>query len=215
MRHKAVLFDLDGTLLDTIEDLTDSMNLALAQSGFAPRTVEECKLFVGDGVESFARRALPAGHRNDRAIAACVEAMRADYTDRWRCKTRPYDGVAELLDGLDERGIAMAVLSNKPDSFTKQMVEAMLGRWHFAAVFGARPGVPKKPDPTAALGIAERMGVAPGEFLYLGDTNTDMRTANAAGMYAVGALWGFRSAEELRGSGARVLVERPPEVLRL
>ena len=215
MDHHAVLFDLDGTLLDTIEDLRDSMNWALARQGCPARTVAECKLFVGDGVEAYARRALPEGRRDAEALARCMADVRADYATRWTRKTRPYDGIPELLDGLTRRGVKMAVLSNKPDDFTRLMVAELLGRWRFHDVRGARDGVPQKPDPAAAIEIAEALAVAPERFLYVGDTNTDMKTGVAAGMFPVGVLWGSREAEELTAHGAKALVESPPDVLDL
>jgi phosphoglycolate phosphatase len=215
LQYKAVLFDLDGTLLDTIEDLADSMNTALAERGFPPRGVAECKLFVGDGVEMFATRALPEGHRDEATVAAVVARHRREYSQRWANKTCAYDGVPGLLDELSSRGVAMAVLSNKPDDFTDLMVARLLPKWKFAAVRGARKGEALKPSPDAALWIASKLGLAPAEFLYVGDTNTDMQTANGAGMCAVGALWGFRSAGELLANGAKVLIERPLDLVGL
>ena len=131
----------------------------------------------------------------------------------WAVKTRPYPGVPDLLTGLSRRALPMAVLSNKPDEFTQLCVTRLLRGWHFQAVQGATPELPRKPDPRGALAIAARMGVAPGEILYLGDTNTDMQTAVAAGMFPVGALWGFRTAEELLAAGAAALAKTPTEVL--
>jgi phosphoglycolate phosphatase len=214
-QYKAVLFDLDGTLLDTIEDLTDSMNAGLAAAGMPARTVEECKLFIGDGVRNFALRAMPEGRRDERTVSSVLEVYRADYAERWADKTRPYDGVSEMLDALTTRGIPMAVLSNKPDDLVRNMVARLLPGWTFDAVWGERPGVPRKPDAAAALDIAGRIGLPPEQFVYLGDTNTDMQTANAAGMLAVGALWGFRTAEELRQHGAKTLISRPTDLLGL
>jgi len=215
MKYQAVLFDLDGTLLDTIEDLRDSMNWALGRQGFAPRPVAECKLFVGDGVESYARRALPEGNRDDETVARCIADMRADYSQRWAEKTRPYEGIPDLLDALTQRGVHRAVLSNKPDDFTKMMVAKLLDRWVFDPVRGARDDVPRKPDPAGAVRIAEELGLPPEQFLYVGDTNTDMKTGVAAGMFPVGVLWGFRDAEELIANGAGVLVESPREIVDL
>lgn len=215
MKYRAILFDLDGTLLDTIEDLTDSMNVALLQLGFPPRRVSECEFFIGEGVEIFARRSLPESHRDEQTIVRCVELMRDDYVHRWIAKTRPYPGIAELLDGAAARGLAMAVLSNKPDDSTQKMVAHFFGNGRFKIVRGARPNVPRKPDPTSALKIAERLGLPPTKVLYLGDTGIDMITANAAGMYAVGALWGFRPAAELTENGAGMLIEDPTELLEL
>jgi len=214
MKHEAVLFDLDGTLLNTIEDLTDSMNAALAVLGCPPRSVEECKLFVGDGVRLYAERALPQGRRDEPIVARCVALMREQYARRWHVKTRPYDGIDDLLAELARRGVTMAVLSNKPDDFTRLTVEHYFERRgrRFAAVRGVGPDGVAKPDPAGALAVADALGTAPSAFLYLGDTATDMRTAVAAGMFPAGAAWGFRGVEELLSAGARALVHHPMEL---
>lgn len=215
MNFRAVLFDLDGTLLDTIDDLADSMNRALERLGFPTHEVAAYKYYVGDGVEKLARRALPEGHRDEQTIARCIAGMRAEYGKRWAEKTRPYEGIAELLNALTARGVPMAIFSNKPDDLVKLMVPELLPHWKFQVVLGHRPGAEKKPHPAAALEIARTIGVPPAEFLYLGDTNTDMQTANAAGMYPVGALWGFRTADELAANGAKRLIEHPTDLLKL
>ena len=215
MTYQAVLFDLDGTLLDTLEDLADAMNAALAALGHAGHGLAAYRYFVGDGLRSFAMRALPEGARDEATHARSCELFRAEYARRWHVKTHAYEGIGELLDTLTERGLTMGVLSNKPDDFTKLMVRDMLGRWRFAVVRGVGADGVKKPDPAGALAIAERLGVAPAEFLYVGDTDTDMQTAGAAGMYAVGATWGFRPAAELIDSGARTLIHHPTELVAL
>lgn len=215
MRFDAVLFDLDGTLLDTIEDLTDSMNAALAKLGLPPVTVAQCKYFVGDGAVNFVTRSLPADRQDKQTVEKMCDLYRQEYSRGWAVKTRPYEGIEAMLDGLAAKGLKMAVLSNKPDEFTKLMVTRMLGRWQFAAVAGERAGVPKKPDPGAAREVARQMGIGPERFLYVGDTNTDMKTANGAGMHAVGALWGFRTAQELLDNGAKVLIKHPTDLLNL
>jgi len=212
MAHHAIVFDLDGTLLDTLDDLADSMNAVLAAAGHPTHPVVAYRQFVGDGVRTLVRRAIPDGVGG---LDEGVEAMIAEYGRRWRDKTRPYPGVDVLLDGLTARDLPFAILSNKPDAFTRLTTEALLGRWQFAEVWGVRDTVPPKPDPTGALAMAAALGVEPGEILYLGDTNTDMRTAVAAGMDPIGAAWGFRDAAELRANGARVVVERPEDVLAL
>jgi phosphoglycolate phosphatase len=214
MPYHAVLFDLDGTLLDTLEDLADSANAALQGLGFAPHPTESYRSFIGDGVENLIRRALPPEGRTSATVARGVERMRGEYGRRWADRTRPYPGIPELLDGLTAHGIPMAVLSNKQDDFTRQCVAKLLPRWHFDAVQGATAGLPRKPDPSGALAVAARLGQGPAEVLYLGDTNTDMQTAVAAGMFPVGALWGFRTAEELSASGAAALARTPGDVLR-
>jgi phosphoglycolate phosphatase len=213
MRFHAVLFDLDGTLLDTLEDLADSTNAALRAQGFPEHPLAAYRYFIGDGVEALVRRALPPEHLDAATLARAAELMRAQYSARWADKTRPYPAIADLLDALTARGVPMAVLSNKPDEFTRLCVGRLLPHWRFAVVLGAGTGLPKKPDPTAALHIAGELSLSPAQMVYLGDTNTDMQTAVAAGMYPVGALWGFRTASELTASGARVLIERPTDLL--
>jgi phosphoglycolate phosphatase len=213
---QAVIFDLDGTLLDTLQDLADSMNVALSHFGFPVHELEKYRHFVGDGMENLVRRAVPDTAKNDpRLISRCLEMMRKTYELNWRVRTRPYPGVPELLDALSGRGLKMAVLSNKPDDSTRKVVDGLLGAWRFEAVVGARPRVPLKPDPSSALEIANRLKLGPARFVYLGDTATDMKTANAAGMFAVGALWGFRDAAELIAGGAAKLIEKPAELLEL
>lgn len=213
--YSAVLFDLDGTLLDTLDDLTESANQVLAELGAPAHPRDAYRHFVGDGVEMLGRRALPASIRDDSYVARFVARMREVYAPRETLKTLPYPGIPELLDGLRERSITMCVLSNKPDSATNSIVGKLLGAWPFACVHGQRPTIARKPDPAGATAIAAELGIAPESFLYLGDTSTDMQTARSAGMFAVGALWGFRDERELREHGAQAIVRAPREVLDL
>jgi phosphoglycolate phosphatase len=215
MNYRAVLFDLDGTLLDTLADLADAANAALGSLGFPEHPQEAYKYFVGDGMEVLVERALPQGIADSATRAECMARVRREYSQRWADKTRPYAGIPELLDAIVARGLATAVLSNKPEEFTRLCVSRLLPRWQFGVVMGAQPSLPRKPDPTGAREIARQLNVAPAEFVYLGDTNTDMQTAVAAGMFPAGALWGFRTAEELRASGARVLLKKPLDMLDL
>ena len=164
-------------------------------------------------LKNLVRCALPATARDDASVARAKAAMEAEYSRRWQAKTQPYAGVPELLDALSERQMPMAILSNKPQAFTRLTVDALLPRWSFHPVCGAQPDVPRKPDPAAALYIAAALGHSPEECLYLGDTDTDMQTATRAGMYALGATWGFRSGDELRQSGARDLLDAPLDLL--
>ena len=212
-RLAGVLFDLDGTLLDTLEDLADSTNRCLARLGLPPHPPEAYRYFVGDGLGNLARRVLPAERRDPATIEELKELFNRDYSGHWADKTRPYDGIAGLLDGLSARGRPMAILSNKPHAFTVEMVKHFLGAWRFSAVYGARDSHPRKPDPAAALEISEEMQLTPERVLYAGDTGTDMQTARNAGMFAVGVLWGFRPRAELEQNGARILVSRPEELL--
>jgi phosphoglycolate phosphatase len=212
---EAVLFDLDGTLLNTLEDLADSMNETLAALGLPQHPVEAYRRFVGDGVETLVQRAAPAARRDTGLRAELLAGLREQYAHRWSDKSRPYPGIPELLGALDARGVVKAVFSNKPHEFTLLCVSELLREWRFDAVYGLLNGIPSKPDPTGALRIADELTVPPSGFLYLGDTDTDMKTAIAAGMYPAGALWGFRSADELLAAGARSLVAHPLEVLAL
>lgn len=212
---EAIIFDLDGTLLDTIADLTDAMNAALAKRGYSPRSAEECKCLVGEGTDVFARGALPPDARQPKIIGNLIDGYRAEYAKHWTRKTKPYPGIVDLLKELDARGIPMAVLSNKRDEVVKQAVSHFLPETPFAEVRGARPSVPLKPDAAAALLLAERLGSYPRRVLFVGDTKTDMQTARSAGMVAVGALWGFRTGNELRRNGAEHIVACPAEILCL
>ncbi|MBI5819169.1 MAG: HAD family hydrolase [Verrucomicrobia bacterium] len=215
MNYKAVLFDLDGTLLDTLEDLADSMNAVLARLDAPQHPVPAYRYFVGDGVLELCRRVLPADRRDEATVKAAAAAMGDEYGRRWTAKTQPYPGIPELLDTLTERQVKMAILSNKNNNFTKLCVEKLLGRWRFDVVQGLDETIHKKPHPSGAVAVARRLKIAPADFLYLGDTNTDMKTAVAAGMYPVGALWGFRTAEELTANGAKVLISKPADLLSL
>lgn len=214
-RFEAVLFDLDGTLLDTLDDIAGTMNRVLEARGFAPYDVEHYKYFVGDGIEEMVKRALHPIRIGDGDVDEIVLEYRRAYKIHWADTSRAYPGVPEMLRGVAARGLRMAVLSNKSHPFTTIMTESLLADFRFDAVRGAMPEVPNKPDPAAALLIARELGIDPAGFLFLGDTNVDMKTAVAAGMYPVGALWGFRSAEELRRSGAAVLLSSPPDLIGL
>jgi len=215
---RAVIFDLDGTLLDTIDDITGATNRVLEARGLAPFSTGETKLLVGDGIDEMVRRTFALrgiDTLSDVAVDAIIQDYRREYEACWRAHSRPYSGIPELLGELSRRGTKTAVLSNKSHVFTAVMTAELLAGFRFDAVRGAVPGVPLKPDPGPALAIAAGLGVAPGACAFLGDTSIDMKTAAAAGMLAVGALWGFRTADELRESGASVLIARPPELLDL
>ncbi|MBW1979994.1 MAG: HAD family hydrolase [Deltaproteobacteria bacterium] len=215
MVYRGVLFDLDGTLLDTLEDLAGAVNRLLAERGYPTHSVDSYRYFVGNGPLMLITRALPETARQQEIISACLEAFRADYRKTWQVHTRLYPGVAEMLDGLSSRRLQLAILSNKPHDFTLTCVDKMLNQWNFSVVLGLRDSVPAKPDPAGALEVSHAVGIPPEEFLYLGDTSVDMKTAVAAGMHPVGVLWGFRSPEELQQSGARMLLERPQEIFQL
>jgi phosphoglycolate phosphatase len=210
---RAVLFDLDGTLADTLADLANATNSALTQLGCPTHPIEAYRQFVGDGARQLCVRALPAERQN--LVDEAVRLMREHYHEHCYDMTRLYPGIPEVVAALAKRGYRMAVLSNKPDDFTKRMVAHYFHPSPFHIVRGQLPNVPLKPDPTAALQIAEELEVPPAHWLYLGDTNTDMRTARAAGMTPVGVLWGFRDRTELQEAGAEIVIVHPQELLTL
>jgi phosphoglycolate phosphatase len=215
MRYAAAIFDLDGTLLDTLADIADAMNAALEKMGFPGHKTAEYRYLTGDGVRALAERSIPDKAKREAAVAACIQEFRMEYAERWGTKTRPYPGIPELLAGLAGRRVKLSVLSNKLDEFTRRAVREFLPGFDFSFILGAKPDLPPKPDPAGALLIASGIGIPPSGIIYLGDTGVDMRTAVRAGMFPVGALWGFRDEGELRENGARALVSSPGEFLRL
>ena len=213
MRFSAALFDMDGTLLDTLEDIADATNGALREMGFPEKPLPDYRYAVGDGMEMLIRRVLPEGAGEEATVHQCLVRMRQLYRNGWAAKTKPYDGIPPLLQALGTRGVSLAILSNKPQEFTSLIAAHFFPSVSFRDVRGARPGVPRKPDPAAALEVAGTIGIEPARIFYLGDTATDMETAIAAGMFPTGALWGFRPEAELREAGAKVLFAHPHEIL--
>ena len=208
--YQAVLFDLDGTLTNTLEDIAFAMNRALRMHGLPEHPVEKYRYLVGSGAKKLAQRAV--GEHADMA-ASVLKTYQAYYQEHSLDKTCPYDGVADMLEALQQRGVKLCVFSNKPHADTCRVVAHFFPQISFAAVRGQMEGVPVKPDPAGALAVAEQLGVAPADFLYLGDTDVDMLCARNAGMHPVGVTWGFRDAEELRSAGAERLIHHPMELL--
>ncbi len=215
MRIRAVLFDLDGTLLDTLVDLAAALNRALAQLGLPQHSRQACCHLVGDGARLLCERALPDDERRPEQIERLLHLFSADYAQNWAVATRVFDGIDALLAGLRARGVRLGVLSNKPDRYMSAIQRHFFPDTGFENFRGQREGVARKPDPAGALLAAREMGLPVAEFLYVGDSCVDMQTAVRAGMVACGALWGYRSEQELRENGARHLVARPEEILAL
>jgi phosphoglycolate phosphatase len=212
-RLRAAMFDLDGTLADTLADIAACGNAALEALGRSPLPVTRYRYLAGQGARALVRDALGVPEddpRIEQGLRYFLERQLAHGMDR----TKPYPGVPEMLDEMTRRGWRLAVLSNKPHAATVAMIERLFARWRFDAVRGQRDGGPLKPDPAQALEIAGELGIPPDEWMYLGDTRVDMLTARAAGMWAVGALWGFRDAEELKAAGADALLVHPRELWR-
>lgn len=215
MARRAVVFDLDGTLLDTLADISSSGNQVLSELGLPKHRIEDYRRFVGDGVKVLVERIVPAEARSPELLERGVARFGEIYGDRWNAETKPYAGIRSLLSELTTRGIPLAVLSNKPQPFTELCVQHFLAEWKFAYVYGQREGVPRKPDPTAAIDLAAKLGIPPGECAYVGDSSVDMQTACAAGMYPIGVAWGFRSVTELREHGAQAILHHPCDLLSL
>lgn len=207
----AVIFDLDGTLLASLEDLADAVNIALAAHSLPTHPLEPYKYFVGDGMETLVRRAAPEG-TPDAVVSAVFARVRQEYAKNWACKTRPYDGIVSMLEKLTAMRVPLAVLSNKPHEFTEEVVRHFFPHTAFTAVQGSPLGGRAKPEPDMALGIATRLSLEPGKIAFMGDSRTDMDTAVNAGMLPVGVLWGFRPESELVAHGAKVLLGHPSEL---
>lgn len=215
MDTKLMIFDLDGTLLDTIGDFAACCDHVLAARGLPRHTYEEYCGFVGNGVMRLVERALPEELRTPETVAAVRADFVAYYTENIDRFTRPYEGIPELLRELVQRGIRLAVASNKFQIGTEKLVRIYFPSIRFDAVFGQRPGVPLKPDPQVVQEILADTGAAFGAVLYAGDSGVDMDTARAAGVRSVGVTWGFRDRAELYEHGADHVVDRPGEILDL
>ena len=215
MTFNAVIFDLDGTLLDTLQDLFNTLNSVLSRHSYPTHTLDECRFLVGHGMRDLVRKGIPEGARNEETIDLLLKDLMAEYANNWKINSRPYPGIARLLDTITERKIKMAILSNKADHFTRLCAESLLGKWRFDVVMGQQTGIAPKPDPAGALLVAGMLGEEPPGILYVGDSGVDMLTASRAGMYAVGALWGFRPESELLEFGAKSVVGHPEEIIGL
>jgi phosphoglycolate phosphatase len=209
----AVIFDLDGTLVDTLDDITTSLNVTVTDIGRPPLNPGQVRGMVGEGLRVLMQRA--TGIDGESTLKDLIEAFREHYLAHLLDRSRLYPGMAVSLDTLAAAGCPLAVLSNKPHDATQRICVALLKGWPFRAVLGADAGHPRKPDPQGALWLARRLDRSPGEVCFVGDSGIDMRTAAAAGMPALGVAWGFRDADELRRAGARVVVEHPDRVGRI
>ncbi|HJA92838.1 MAG TPA: HAD family hydrolase [Candidatus Eisenbergiella merdipullorum] len=211
---KAVIFDLDGTLADTIASITYCGNLALAQFGLPSFQEADYKYFAGDGAAMLVRRALLAA--GDEKLAHYDEvyaAYRKIFAKDCMYQVKPCDGIVPLLTELKKRGVRTAVLSNKPDADSRRVVEELFGKGFFDHIQGQKDGIPRKPDPAGVYRIMEAFGLEAEDFLYVGDSSVDMKTGKAAGIYTVGVLWGFRDRKELEENGADAVIGRPEELL--
>lgn len=208
-----LIFDLDGTLVDSLPGIAASLNHSLGAAGF-PVHPEICvRDFIGNGSFELARRALPEGE-TELTIRRIEEGFKTHYALAWPDGTRPYDGMPELLESLREAGHQIAVLSNKPHAFTVEIVERLFPGAHFDEIFGQRADTPRKPDPTAALYIADRWNIPAQECIFIGDSTVDLETATRAGMRFIGVQWGYHDPSALEAAGAVELVETPADLAR-
>ena len=209
---KGMIFDLDGTTVSTLEDLCDSVNITLRQNGYPERSLEEVRMAVGNGSLKLISRSVPAGISDER-ISELLKQYVGIYTSNYNIKSHAYDGVPELLQELQKKGVLLAVNSNKPDHLTKALINECFPDIEFVGVIGDQKDLPKKPDPTGANGLIDQMGLNKDEVLYIGDSETDIKTAKNAGLKSIGCLWGFRDLETLKEAGADIIVSEPQEIL--
>jgi len=213
MKTKLCIFDLDGTLLNTLDDIGNSMTRVLAANGFAPLSMQEYMASVGHGARNLLLSVLPPGHGlSEGRIEEMLAAFRAEYSAHSMDLTRPYDGIPELLKYLKDNGVKLAVVSNKQHNTTAALLNAYFGDVAFDAVFGEQPGRPIKPDPASAFDILALTGVPPEQAVVIGDADTDIIFAKNASLFSIGVLWGFRSREVLEACGADVIVDSPEQV---
>ncbi|WP_321307303.1 HAD family hydrolase [Marinifilum fragile] len=210
---KGVIFDLDGTLANSIEDIADSMNQVLEENNFPTHNYATYKTFVGRGIRSLVEKSLPLENRDLKELDKNFDRMMKVYDENCIVKTCLYPGIADLLDALSEKGIKISVFSNKANELTQKVVKVLLANWKLEYVLGAGGDIPRKPDPKGAILISERMGIEPSELMYIGDSGVDMATAQNSGMHAVGVLWGFREMEELLTNGAQTILEKPIDLM--
>lgn len=212
---KGIIFDLDGTLIDSLADIATAANSVLEKFGFQPHPIEAYKTFVGDGVNVLMERIVPGQEITDEFRMKFLLAWKDAYSAQWKIQTRPYEGIPEVVAGLKKGRYKMGVLSNKPQEFTQACVAEFFPSNDMDPVWGLCEERPKKPDPKGALAMSASWGLDPVEILYVGDTNTDMQTAVNAGMWPLGVSWGFRPRTELESCGARAVIDHPSEMLPL
>ena len=213
---KLVLFDLDGTLINSIDDLADSTNYALQQCGLPLHTVDEYKYFVGNSVDPLIRRALPEEEKENQELFDRVKKIYLSYyAAHSKDKTRPYPGISDLLSRCNKAGVLVAVVSNKPDDITADVVRYYFPQIHFAATMGPKEGIPKKPDPAGVREVLRITGIALEDALYVGDTRVDMQTAQNSGVQSCGVLWGFRTRQELVENHADFIAANAAELAEI
>ena len=211
---KALIFDLDGTLLNSLVDIMDSVNIVLTEYNLPTHSLDEYKMFIGNGIEVLAKKALQE-KLNDNEFDNFLKKVKKIYSQRQILKTQPYDGIRDMLKILNAKQIKIAILSNKPNEFTQQVVSHFFTDIKFDIILGSRVNVPRKPNPQAVFEILGQLNLKKNQAFFVGDTSTDMQTGKNAGLKTIGVSWGFRSVQELKQNGADFIVNKPSEILEL
>lgn len=214
MKFKGIIFDLDGTLVNSLEDISDAMNTVLTNLNYPTHNYDTYQYFIGSGLRNLVSKALPASNNTEDQIETCFQTMINEYRKNCTLKTKPYEGIITLLDELGSQNIKLAVFSNKADELTKKIAAEIFPAYFDAAV-GLSTEELKKPNPFEAVEISKNWNLKPEEILFVGDSDIDMQTANNANMFAVGVSWGYRTKEELIASGAKTVINKPLDLIQL
>lgn len=209
---KGIIFDLDGTTLSTLYDIQGSVNIVLKKHGYPERNYDEVRLAIGKGSRNLIKECLPL-NTPDETIDSLLDEYIETYGHHYDVETKPYEGIQELLNELEAKGIILAINSNKPNEYTNNLIKSHYPGNKFIDIIGAREGIPYKPDPYSANEIVEKMGFNKNEVLYVGDSDSDVKTAKNAGLKCVGCLWGFRDLKTLTDAGADYIISKPKELL--
>jgi phosphoglycolate phosphatase len=214
MKFKGVIFDLDGTLVNSLEDIADAMNTVLQEHNYPTHNYEVYQYFIGSGLRNLVSKALPITHNDEKNIDRCFNLMIEVYRENCTRKTKSYDGIFELLDHLISRNMKLSVFSNKADALTKEITAALFPNY-FDPIVGLTTELLKKPNPFEAIAISKSFGLKAEEIIFVGDSGIDMQTATNANMFAVGVLWGYRPEEELIANGAKHILNHPLDLIRI
>jgi phosphoglycolate phosphatase len=212
MKFKGVIFDLDGTLVNSLEDIADAMNSVLQDLNYPTHSYDDYQYFIGSGLRNLVSKSLPENHNDENQIERCYDLMVEVYRDNCTNQTKPYNGIVELLDELKSRNIKLSVFSNKADALTKE-ITAFLFPGYFDPIVGLSIESLKKPNPFEAIEISKSLELKPEEMIFVGDSGIDMQTATNANMFAVGVLWGYRPEEELMANGANHILNHPLDLI--
>lgn len=214
MKFKGVIFDLDGTLVNSLEDIADAMNSVLQNLNYPTHNYETYQYFIGSGLRNLVSKALPETHNDEKHIDRCYQLMIEEYSGNCTRKTKPYDGIVELLDHLISHNIKLSVFSNKSDELTKKITTALFPNY-FEPIVGLSIEALKKPNPSEARAISKSLGLKTEEIIFVGDSGIDMQTAANANMLAVGVSWGYRPEEELIANGAKYVLNHPLDLIQI